>query len=71
MADDSLEAALGEAKQAAKDLARASKELTQRLLGKAERAAKDPKGTARRAAKTTAKELASVAREIDEILKKV
>jgi hypothetical protein len=71
MTDDELEEALGEAKKAAKDLARSSAELARRLLAKAERAARDPRGSAKRAARTTAKELESAAREIDQLLKKL
>jgi len=71
MTDETLERALGEAKTAAKDLARASAKLAKRILAKAERAAKDPKGSATRAARTTAKELESAAHEIDALLKKL
>lgn len=71
MTDDTLEQALGEAKAAAKDLARASAQLARKLLDRAERAAKDPRGSAKRAARTTAKELESAAHEIDELLKKL
>jgi len=71
MTEDTLEAALGEAKKAAQDLARASAKLTRRMLGKAERAAKDPRGSVERATRRAAKELEAAAREIDEILKKI
>jgi hypothetical protein len=71
MANEAFEQALGEARKAAKDLARASAQLTRRLLAKAERAAKDPRGSAERAARTAAKELESAAREVDQILKKL
>ena len=40
-------------------------------LGEAKKAAKDPRGSATRAARTAAKELDSVAHEVDEILKKL
>jgi hypothetical protein len=69
--DDSLDAALGEMKKAAKDLARGSSRLARRLLSKAEVAAKDPRGSVKKAARTAARELESAARDIDEILKKL
>ncbi len=71
MPKDSLDAALGDAKKAAKDLARESAKLARRLLDRAERAAKDPARTVRAATRKAAKELEAAAREIDEILKKV
>jgi len=71
MPDDTLEAALGEAKKAAQELARASAELTRRLLGKAEQAAKDPRASVGRATRRVARELDAAAREIDELLKKL
>jgi ABC-type nitrate/sulfonate/bicarbonate transport system substrate-binding protein len=71
MPDDTLEAALGEAKKAAQELARASARLTRRLLGGAERAAQNPRDSVERAARRAAKELEAAAREIDELLKKI
>jgi len=71
MTDDSLDAALGEMKKAAKDLARESSKLASHLLRKAEVAAKDPKGSVGKAARTAARELENAAREIEQILKKV
>lgn len=69
MADDTLNDALHEVKRAAKDLASASAKLSKRLVVKAERAAKDPEGSARKATRAVAKELDAAAREIDRILK--
>jgi len=69
--DDKFEAALREATTAARDLVRASARLTRRILEKADRAAKDPKGSATRAAKRAAKELESASHEIDQLLKKL
>ncbi len=71
MPDDTLEQALGEAKKAAKDLARASARLTRKLLARADRAAKDPKGTVKSATHRAAKELEAASREIDELLKRL
>jgi hypothetical protein len=71
MPNDTLEAALGEARKAAQELARASAKLTRRLVDKAERAAQDPRGSVERAAKRAAKELDAAAREIDELLKRI
>jgi len=71
MTEESLEEALGEAKKAAQDLVRASAQLTRRLLDRAQRAAKDPRGSVERAARSAAKELEAAAREVNEILKKI
>lgn len=71
MPGDTFEEALRETKKAAQDLARATAKLTRRLLEKAEGAAKDPRGSAKRAARTTAKGLESAARDVDELLKKL
>lgn len=71
MTDESIEKALGEAMTAARDLARASAKLTRRLLQRADKAARDPKGTVTRAARSAAKELESASHEIDELLKKL
>ena len=71
MSDETLEEALGETKKAAQELVRASAELTRRLLGKAERAAKDPKASVERAARRAAQELDAAAREIERLLKEI
>lgn len=68
MTDETLNDALYEAKRAAKDLASASAKLSRRLLTKAEDAARDPEGSARKATRLVAKELDAAAREIERIL---
>lgn len=60
---------LKETKHAAKDLAATTAQLSKRLLAKARTAAKDPPGSAKKAAHRAAEELESAAREIDRILK--
>jgi F0F1-type ATP synthase membrane subunit b/b' len=69
MTDDSIEDILKDTKRAAKDLARASAELSRRLLTKAEVAARNPGGTARKAGKQLADELDAATREVERILK--
>ena len=69
MPDDTLNQALYEAKRAAKDLASASANLSKRLLARAEGAAKDPEGSAKKATRLVAKELEAAAKEVDRILK--
>lgn len=68
---DPVEQILSETKRAAKELAEASARLSKRLVAKAQTAAKDPTGSAKRAAQKVAKELDSAAREIDRILKEL
>jgi signal transduction histidine kinase len=69
MSDPSIDQTVEELKRAAKDLATASARLSQRLLEKAGTAAKDPKGTARRAAETASHELDAAANEIRRLLR--
>jgi hypothetical protein len=71
MARSELEQALGEAKHAAKELAVATARLTKRVVSKAEVAAKDPSGSAKKAAHRVATELDAAAKEIDRILKEL
>jgi hypothetical protein len=69
MSANELEQALGETKRAAKDLAVATARLTKHLLSKAETAARNPSGSATKAAKRVAKELDAASEEIERILK--
>ena len=69
MGSDSLEEALNETKDAAKQLASAATRLSKRLLAKAENAARNPSGSAKKVAHRVAKELDAASREIDRILK--
>jgi hypothetical protein len=69
MPSDEFEQALGDAKRAAKHLAEATARLTKRVVTKAEVAAKDPSGSAKKAAHRVATELDAAAKEIDRILK--
>lgn len=66
---DSVDQVLSETKRAARELAEASARLSKRLVVKAQTAAKDPGGSAKRAAHRVAKELDAAAHEIDRILK--
>lgn len=68
---DPVELILNETKKAARELADATARLSKRLVEKAQTAAKDPTGSAKKAAKTVAKELDSAAKEIDRILKEL
>jgi hypothetical protein len=68
---DSLEKILHETKQAAHELAVASARLSKRLVEKAQTAAKDPSGSAKKAAHRVAQELDAAAKEIDEILRQL
>lgn len=65
----SLEDVLSETKRAAQDLAASAARLSERLLSKAGVAAKDPKGSAKKAVKRVAKELEGAAREVDRIVR--
>jgi len=69
MPANDLEQALSDSKRAAKSLAVATARLTKHLLAKAETAAKDPRGSATKAARRVSKELDAASREIDRILK--
>jgi hypothetical protein len=65
----SLDDVLFETKRAAQDLASSAAKLSERLLTKAGYAAKDPKGSAKKAVKRVAEELEGAAREIDRIVR--
>ncbi|MFY9716742.1 MAG: hypothetical protein WAK40_02240 [Thermoplasmata archaeon] len=69
MTSDELQEALRESKRAAKDLALASARLTKHLLLQAGAVARDPRGSAAKAARQVGKELDAASREIDRILK--
>ncbi len=71
MSDETLGAALREARRAAVDLARHSGKLAKLLLARAERAAKDPRGSVARATRAAVMELDAATREIDRLLKKL
>ena len=60
---------MSDTKRAAKDLASSAAKLSERLLSKAGVAAKDPKGSAKKAAKRVAHELEEAAHEIDRIVR--
>ncbi len=68
---DPVDQLVADAKHAAKDLAVATARLSKRLLSKAEVAAKDPSGSAKRAARRAAKELDRAAEELDQLLRKL
>jgi hypothetical protein len=68
-ASDSLDQAIADAKSAAKDMAALTAELSHRLAAKAERASKDPTGSAKRAAQRMADELEKARVEIENALK--
>ncbi|MGA9840488.1 MAG: zinc ribbon domain-containing protein [Thermoplasmata archaeon] len=65
----SLDQAISDAKGAAKELASLTAEISRNLAGKAQRAAKDPGGSARRGAHRVAEELHKAGAEIERILK--
>jgi hypothetical protein len=69
MGSDSINEAVKDTKQAAKQLASATAKLSKRLIDKAETAARDPSGSAKKVAHRVAKELDAASREIDRILK--
>ncbi|HTP54830.1 MAG TPA: hypothetical protein VML94_07760 [Thermoplasmata archaeon] len=69
MPESEFQEALRESKRAAKDLAVASARLTKHLLAKAGTAARDPKGSASKAARRVGKELEAASQQIDKILK--
>jgi cell division septum initiation protein DivIVA len=71
MAPDTFDEAVRDTKDAAKQLAAAATQLSKRLLDKAEIAARDPKGSAKKVARRVAKELDAASREIDRILKEL
>ena len=66
---DQIDDLVRETKQAAKELAVASARLSKRLAEQAKVAAKDPGGTAKKAADRLAKELESVGNDVERILK--
>ena len=68
---DSVDQLVADAKHAAKDLAVATARLSKRLLSKAEVAAQDPSGSAKKAARRAAKELDRAAEELDQLLRKL
>jgi uncharacterized protein YoxC len=67
--DNSIEAAVAELKQSAKELARAAAHLSRKVAAKTGDAAKDPPGTAKRAAHAVAHELDNLAKEVEKILR--
>jgi len=69
MTDDSLKEAIEATRRAATELAAASARLTKRVVAKADGAAHDPTGSAKKVAQRVAKELDAAAKEIDRILK--
>ncbi len=68
---DPVDQLVADAKHAAKDLAVATARLSKRLLSKAEVAAKDPSGSAKKAVRRAAKELDRAAEELDQLLRKL
>jgi cell division septum initiation protein DivIVA len=68
-APPSFEQLVSETKHAAKDLAKSTAHLSKRMFSKAQTAAKDPSGSAKKVAHRAAKELEAAAREIDRILR--
>ncbi len=68
---DTLESVLHETRRAAQDLGRATARLSKRLVEKAQVAAKNPSGSAKKAAQRVAKELDEAAHEIDRIIKEL
>lgn len=71
MTTGEVERALAETKRAAKDLAGATARLTKHLLEKADDAAKNPAGSVHKAVKTVARELDSMSKEIERLLKEL
>jgi len=69
MAEDSLKEAIDATRRAAKELATASARLTKSVLEKADIAAKDPTGSAKKVARRVAKELDEATQDIERILK--
>jgi len=69
MANDPLREAMDATRRAALDLTVATARLTKRIAEKAEDAAKDPGGSARKAADKVAKGLNEMVTELDRILK--
>ncbi|MGD0250276.1 MAG: zinc ribbon domain-containing protein, partial [Thermoplasmata archaeon] len=68
---DPLELALLEAKRAAKDLAEAMAKLSKRVAATAGTAAKDPSGTAKKAADRVKKEVDGALEDLSELLKEL
>ncbi len=68
---DTVDQVLNETRKAARELADATARLSKRLVQKAQIAAKDPRGSTKKAARRVAKELDAAANEIDQILKKL
>lgn len=66
---DPLDQILSDVKHAASDLLAGSARLSGRLADHAEAAAKDPSGSAKKAARRVAKELDAAAKEVDRVLK--
>jgi predicted nucleic acid-binding Zn-ribbon protein len=63
-----LDQAVADAKAAAKDLASITARISQRVAASAERAAKDPSGSAKRGARRVVDELDKARHEIEKIL---
>lgn len=69
MVDDEFRQMLSETKQAAKDLAKVTAQLSKKLFTKAEAAAKDPTGSAKKVGHRMAEELDAATKEIERIIK--
>jgi signal transduction histidine kinase len=69
MADDPLREALLATRRAAQDLTIATAKLTRHIAEKAEAAAKDPSGPARKAVEKVAKGLNEMVNDLERILK--
>lgn len=68
-AADSIEVAVAELKRTAKELAKSARTLSQRVVAEAGKAAKDPPGSAKRAAHKVAQGLEEAAKEIEQALR--
>lgn len=68
---DSVDALIGDAKRAALELAVLSTRISQRLIERADAAAKDPSGTARNAARKAAAELDKARKGIEQALEQL
>jgi len=69
MTDDEMTEMLRDTKRAAKDLAKATARLSKKLLSRAEAAAKDPSGSAKKVGHRVSKELDAATREIERVLR--
>ncbi len=69
MVDDRIDEALRETRRAARELVKATAHLSKRLIGRAERAARDPTAAAAKVGRRVAKELDEASRAIERILK--